>query len=128
MCGTCESEPGGRWTSTRLIVLVLVATLLALSAAGLVSRLRSDATVASAPCKTAVTETLRFQTAVTRDLDSHPSLHADVEQLTRTLRTLGATRCPETARFLAGAARTLEALCVDCAAELARMRRPTPDI
>ena len=120
MCGTCESDHPRRWTGTRVVLLFFVGTLLVLSAAGVVSRARSSDTRALGPCAAASTAAVRFQSAVTRDLRDHTGLHSDTNDFARELRSLGATGCPATLRFLRSAEQTLGALCEDCVVELRR--------
>ncbi len=123
MCGTCERGHGRRWTSTRVTMIVFVATLLVLSAAGVVSRFRTGDTRAVAPCGAASTTAVGFQSAVTRDLRDHGRLHADTARFARDIRSLAATGCPGTIRFVHGAEQTLAALCDDCAVELRALTR-----
>jgi hypothetical protein len=108
-----------------VILLVFLATLLALSAAGVVVRARSSDTRAMGPCAAASTAAVRFQSAVTRDLRNHARLHADTRGFARELRSLGASGCPETVRFLRGAEKTLAAFCDDCVVDL-QHSRPGP--
>lgn len=124
MCGTCESDHSGRWTSTRVIVLVFLVALLALSAAGVVARARSPEPSALGTCAAASSAAVRFQSKVTRDLGHHGRLHSDAVGFARELRSLGALRCPEMMRFLRSAEQTLDALCDDCVVIL-RTARPT---
>lgn len=123
MCGTCESGHRRGWTSTRVTLIVFVATLLALSAAGVVSRQRQSDMRAVAPCGAASTSAVRFQSAVTRDLRDHGRLHADTTRFARDIRSLAATGCPETIRFVHGAEQTLATLCGDCSVELRALTR-----
>lgn len=102
---------------------LLATTVPVLSAAGVVSRARSSDTRALGPCAAASTAAVRFQSAVTRDLRDHTRLHSDTNGFARELRSLGATGCPATLRFLRNAEETLGQLCEDCAAEL-RAARP----
>lgn len=118
MCGTCETDHTRRWTGTRLTVLAFVAALLVLSTAGLIARVRASDTRALGACTAASTAAVRFQSAVTRDLRHHTRLHADTNGFARELRSLGATGCPETLRFLRAAEETLGSLCEDCVVEL----------
>ena len=118
MCGTCESGHARRWTSTRVILVVFLATLLVLSSVGVASRLRSSDAQAVAAGDAASTAAVRFQSAVTRDLRSNVRLHADTTRFTRDVRSLAATGCPATTRFVRSAERTLDGLCGDCAVEL----------
>ena len=120
MCGSCESDHSRRWSSTRVILLVFLATLVALSVAGLVERSRPSDARALAPCTAASSAAVRFQSAVTHDLRNHTRLHSDTRSFARELRSLGATACPDTVRFLGAAEQTLGALCKDCVGELRR--------
>ena len=120
MCGSCESDHSRRWSSTRVILLVFLATLVALSVAGLVERSRPSDARALAPCSAASNAAVRFQSAVTRDLGNHGRLHSDTRGFAREVRSLGATACPDTVRFLGAAEQTLGALCKDCVGELRR--------
>ncbi|MBA3401884.1 MAG: hypothetical protein H0U05_07850 [Actinobacteria bacterium] len=125
MCGSCEHGDGRRWTSARLILLAFVATLLFLSIAGVIARVGASDTRALAPCAAASTAAVRFQAAVTRDLRDHKRLHSDATEFASELRSLGATDCPATVRFLRSAEETLGALCKDCAVEIRRARPAT---
>jgi len=107
-----------------VILLVFLATLTALSAAGLVERSRSSDVRATSTCAAASTAAVRFQSAVTDDLRNHARLHSDTRAFARELRSLGATGCPDTVRFLGTAEQTLGPLCKDCVDEL---RRSTSD-
>ena len=122
MCGACESDHTRRWTSTRLILLAFLATLLALSVAGVVGRARSSDARALEPCAAASSAAVRFQSDVTRDLRNHGRLHSDTDGFVGELRSLGVAGCPATLRFLESAEETLRALCEDCALELRRAR------
>ena len=122
MCSTCERDQGRRWTSARLLVLAFVATLLVLSVAGLLVRLTAASVEATNPCREAASAAVRFQSVVTRDLGRPARLRTDTAGLVSALRSLGATRCPETRRFLASAEGTLRELCPECASELRRVR------
>ncbi len=120
MCGSCESDHSRRYTSTRVILLVFLTTLIALSVAGLIERSRSSDARALAPCAAASTAAVRFQSAVTHDLSNHTRLHSDTRGFASELRSLGATGCPGTRSFIRSADETLGGLCKDCAAELRR--------
>ena len=122
MCSTCERDQGRRWTSTRVLVLAFVAALLVLSVAGLVMRLSPTRVEATNPCREAASAAVRFQSVVTRDLGRPARLRSDTTGLVSALRSLGATGCPETRRFLASAEGTLGELCPECASELRRVR------
>lgn len=106
----------------RLIMLAFVAALLALSTAGVIARVRASDSRALAPCAAASAAAVRFQAAVTRDLRKHRRLHSDANGFASELRSLGATGCPATLRFLLSAEETLGALCKDCVVELRRVR------
>lgn len=116
MCGACESDHTRRWTSKRLITLTFLAALLVLSTAGLLVRVRAPDRQALAPCAAASIAAVRFQSVVTRDLRDHARLHSDANGFANELRSLGATGCPATPRFLRGAQATLMTLCNDCLA------------
>lgn len=118
MCGTCEGDHTRRWTSTRLVTLAFVASLLVLSTAGLTARVRGSDTRALGACAAGSAAAVRFQSAVTRDLRNHARPHVDTNGFARELRSLGATGCPGTRRFLRSAEETLGALCQDCVAVL----------
>lgn len=103
-----------------MILLVFVATLVALSVAGVVVNVRSPEARAVDECASASGAAVRFQSAVTYDLGNHDRLHADTQTLAREIDSLDATSCPDTVRFLATAERTIGALCGDCVGELRR--------
>jgi len=103
-----------------VILLLFLAALVALSVAGLVERSRSSEARAMSRCAAASTAAVRFQSAVTDDLRNHSRLHSDTRAFARELRSLDATGCPDTVRFLGTAEQTLAALCKDCADELRR--------
>ena len=122
VCGSCETgHSARRWSSTRVTLLVFVATLLALSAAGVVMKVRPSQPRAVGSCATASSAAVRFQSAVTNDLGNHDRLHADTQTFAREIRTLDAITCAETVRFLGTAKQTLGALCPDCVGELRRV-------
>ncbi len=122
VCGSCETgHPTRRWSSTRVVLLVFVATLVALSVAGVVMKAKPSQTRAVGPCATASSAAVRFQSAVTNDLGNHDRLHADTRTFALEIRTLDAIACAETVRFLGTAEQTLGALCTDCVGELRRV-------
>lgn len=125
MCGACETDHRARWSSTRVILLVFVATLVALSVAGVVMKVRPSENRVLDRCVTASSAAVRFQSAVTDDLGNHARLHADTQSFAREIRSLDATSCPDTVRFLATAKRTIGAFCGDCVGEL-RREPPVP--
>lgn len=102
--------------------LLFLAALLVVSLVGIAVRFSSSDARALEPCVSLSDAAVRFQSAVTRDLRSHRRLHADVTEFARELRSLGATGCPATKRFVRSAEGTLGSLCRDCAAELGRAR------
>ena len=125
MCGSCEGDHPARWWSgARLILLVFVATLVALSVVGVVMQVRPSQTGAVGRCAAASSAAVRFQSAVTTDLGNHERLHADTRRFAREIRALDATTCPDTVRFLSTAEQTVGALCADCVAEVRRIRAP----
>ena len=121
MCGTCDAR-SRHWTSTRLILLTFLVALLILSVAGLAGRGHSSDNRALAPCAVASTAALRFQSDVTRNLRSHPRLHRDTTRFVSELRSLDASGCSATQRFLRAGGATLAALCEDCAVAFWRLR------
>ena len=128
MCGLCETgHSTRRWSSMQVVMLVFVATLLALSAAGVVMKTRPSQTRAVGPCATASSAAVRFQSAVTNDLGNHDRLHADTRSFAREIGSLGATTCPDTVWFLGTAEQALVPLCADCVGELRRVP-PAPDL
>ena len=122
MCGACEHDQVRRWTSTRVLLLVFVGALLALSVAGLLMRIGSSERTSADPCQAAATAAVRFQSAVTRDIDQPALLRSDTVELVSELRSLGAANCPETRRFLVLAERTIGEFCSRCASDLQRVR------
>ena len=100
-----------------MILFVFLAILLALSAVGIAERARSEHRAVE-PCAAVSSAAVRFQSAVTDDLRNHARLHSDAQGFARELRSLDATGCPETRRFLRSASLTLTALCEDCVADL----------
>ena len=101
-----------------MILLVFMATLVALSAVGLAERARSSEHRAVEPCAAVSSAAVRFQSAVTDDLRDHAQLHSDARGFASELRSLGASNCSETRRFVRSASLTLRELCTDCVADL----------
>ena len=124
MCGACEHTQNRRWMTTRLIVLAFVAFLLVLSLAGVVIRARAATGQAADSCTVAASAAVRFQSAVTRDIGERARLRSDTAAFLDELRTLGATGCQGTRRFLVSAERTIGELCPSCASELRRAHQP----
>ena len=93
MCGACEHDKGRRWTSTRVLLLVFVGALVALSVAGLVMRIGPSERISADPCEAASSAAVRFQSAVTRDIGRPGVLRSDTSGFVGELRSLGATRC-----------------------------------
>lgn len=125
MCGSCEGDHPARWWSgTRVILLVFVTTLVALSVAGVVMQVSPSQTRAVGQCAAASSAAVRFQSAVTTDLGNHERLHADTRSFAREIRSLDAATCRDTVRFLGTAEQTVGALCAECVAELRRIRDP----
>ena len=108
-----------------MILLVFLATLVALSVVGLAERARSSERRAIEPCAAVSSAAVRFQSAVTDDLRSHARLHSDTRGFARELRSLDAINCSETQRFLRSASLTLGPLCKDCVADLRRSASAT---
>lgn len=122
MCGVCERVHGRRWTSTRVLLLVFVGALLALSVAGLVMRIGPSERISADACAAASSAAVRFQSAVTRDIGRPARLRSDTTAFVGEFRSLGATRCRETRRFLVSAESTIGELCPSCASDLRQVR------
>ena len=127
MCGACEHVHGRRRTSTRVLLVVFVGAFVALSVAGLVMRIGPSERISADACEAASSAAVRFQSAVTRDIDQPALLRSDTVELVSELRSLGAAGCPETRRFLVSAETTIAGLCPRCASDLRRVRCPPPD-
>ena len=122
MCDSCNRGHSSRWGSTRLVFLALLVTLLALSAIGATTRL-TGASDSGRACREATAAAIAFQAAVTRDRLDHPRLHAHTRAFENTVVALGATRCPETIRFIQATRPSLAGLCGDCVIGIADARR-----
>ncbi len=122
MCGACEHDRGRRWTSTRVLLLVFVGSLIALSVAGLGMRIGPSERISADPCEAASSAAVRFQSAVSRDIGRPALLRSNTAAFVGELRSLGATRCPETRRFLVSAESTIGELCSRCASDLRQVR------
>ena len=93
-----------------------------LTVAGLVMRVRSADVRAADPCRAVSSAVVRFQSAVTRDIGRPALLRSNTAAFVGELRSLGATRCPETRRFLVSAESTIGKLCSRCASDLRQVR------
>jgi hypothetical protein len=124
VCGACESDHGRRWTSTRLTLLAFIGVLAVLSIAGVIIRIGSSGHPSADPCLASANAAVQFQAAVTRDLGKRSLLRSDTAKFTSQIRSLAATGCAGTQRFLLSGEQTIGELCPDCAAELRRLRTP----
>ncbi len=117
MCGTCSgaTHRGRRtWTASRVVVLVLVATLVALSAFGLVLREREGGIAAS--CVDVTRETKAYETLFTRHLDEGPDvLIGDTKRFVGRVTAQDGAACADLKSFVRGVEPMLRAVCGPCA-------------
>jgi hypothetical protein len=125
VCGACKSDHGRRWTSTRLTLLAFIGVLSVFSIAGVIIRIGSFGDTSADPCLKAASAAVRFQAAVTRDLGKPALLRSDTARFSSEIRSLAATGCAGTQRFLLSGEQTIGELCPGCAAELRRLRAPS---
>ena len=130
MCGSCEgaSHPGGkRWTSSHLIVIALIGTLVALSVAGLVVRLSSRGAAAASRCSHLVADSTTYQATVTSHYaDGAKTLLADTSAFVDHVRAEGEADCAALRALATDSRTTLAAVCLPCAARLARTEAARP--
>ena len=122
MCDSCTGDHSSRWATSRLVFLTVVVALVGLSAVGATARLTAGGHPGQA-CREATIAAIEFQAAVTRERLDHSRLHAHTRAFGKKLVELGATRCPETVRFVKATRPTLAGLCADCMVALADAHR-----
>ncbi len=128
MCGTCSgaTHRGRRtWTASSVVVLALVATLVALSAFGLVLRERERGIAGS--CVDVTRETEAYETLFTRHLDDGPGvLIGDTKHFVGRVTAQDGAACAGLKAFVREVEPMVRAVCAPCAATMRRtLTRPS---
>lgn len=123
MCGSCDgaSHAGRkRWTSSHLIVIVLIGTLATLSVAGLVLRRGGRSESTASGCSHLVVDSTAYQAAVTRHYgDGSATLMNDTSDFVDHVRAEGEASCTAFRALMTDSRTTLATVCGPCVTQLA---------